>query len=92
MVGNRIFLWPRVKPLDRLAFRAAARGAIEVNAKALPTKTFYTDGRMEFGPHEIRYGYLGQAHTDGDIYLHLPKSNVIVSMSIRGIRSRKRTL
>lgn len=50
-----------------------------VPAKALPTKTFYTEGKMDFGPHEIRYGWLGQAHTDGDIYVHLPKSNALIT-------------
>lgn len=49
-----------------------------VPPKALPTSTFYTGDTLQFGPHEIRYGYLGQAHTDGDIYLHLPASNVLV--------------
>lgn len=48
-------------------------------AKALPTKTFYTDGAMDFGPHAVKYGHLGQAHTDGDIYVHLPKSNVLIT-------------
>jgi glyoxylase-like metal-dependent hydrolase (beta-lactamase superfamily II) len=49
-----------------------------VPAKALPTSTFYTGDVMHFGSHELRYGYLGQAHTDGDIYIHLPQSNVLV--------------
>ncbi|MEN9704772.1 MAG: hypothetical protein RLZZ393_651 [Pseudomonadota bacterium] len=50
-----------------------------VPTKALPTKTFYTSGSMQFGSHDIRYGYLGQAHTDGDIYVHLPNANVLVT-------------
>jgi glyoxylase-like metal-dependent hydrolase (beta-lactamase superfamily II) len=50
-----------------------------VPTKALPTKTFYTSGAMQFGPHDIRYGYLGQAHTDGDLYVHLPNANVLVT-------------
>jgi glyoxylase-like metal-dependent hydrolase (beta-lactamase superfamily II) len=49
-----------------------------VAPKALPTSTFYTSDRMQFGPHDIQYGHLGQAHTDGDLYVHLPKSNVLV--------------
>jgi glyoxylase-like metal-dependent hydrolase (beta-lactamase superfamily II) len=46
---------------------------------ALPNQTFYTNGKMTFGDEPIEYGYLGQAHTDSDIYVHLPKSNVLVT-------------
>lgn len=46
--------------------------------QAWPTSTFYTDGALRQGEHELRYGWLGQAHTDGDLYVHLPASNVLV--------------
>jgi glyoxylase-like metal-dependent hydrolase (beta-lactamase superfamily II) len=46
---------------------------------ALPTKTFYTKGSITAGSERIDYGHLGQAHTDGDIYVHLPASNVLVT-------------
>ena len=45
---------------------------------ALPTDTFYTDGATKVGDAEIEYGYLIEAHTDGDIYVAFPKLNVIV--------------
>jgi cyclase len=48
-----------------------------VASKALPTETFYTQDAMRLGSHEIRYGHLGQAHTDGDLYVHLLASNVL---------------
>jgi cyclase len=44
---------------------------------ALPTKTFYTKGSLAAGSERIDYGHLGQAHTDGDIYVHLPTSNIL---------------
>ncbi len=44
---------------------------------ALPDRTFYTDGRVEFGGGRIEYGYLPQAHTDGDIYVRFPEANVL---------------
>jgi len=44
---------------------------------ALPTETFYTEGKLTFGDEEVQYGYLPQCHTDGDIYVFLPKSNVL---------------
>jgi glyoxylase-like metal-dependent hydrolase (beta-lactamase superfamily II) len=46
---------------------------------AIPNQTFYTAGTMSFGNEEIRYGPLGQAHTDGDIYVFLARANVLVT-------------
>jgi glyoxylase-like metal-dependent hydrolase (beta-lactamase superfamily II) len=46
---------------------------------ALPTKTFYTKDSITVGSERLEYGHLGQAHTDGDIYVHLPASNVLVT-------------
>ena len=47
-------------------------------AKALPTKTFVKPGSMNFGGETIDYAPLGQAHTDGDIYVFFRKANVLV--------------
>ena len=47
-------------------------------ASALPTQTFTTTGKMVFGGERVEYGHLGQAHTDGDIYVFFPDSNVLV--------------
>ena len=48
-----------------------------------PTKTFFTSDKqpltVEFGGETIAYGHLGEAHTDGDIYVHFPDRNVIVA-------------
>jgi cyclase len=46
---------------------------------ALPTKTFLAKGSLTAGSERLDYGHLGQAHTDGDIYVHLPVSNVLVA-------------
>jgi glyoxylase-like metal-dependent hydrolase (beta-lactamase superfamily II) len=45
--------------------------------KALPTETFHTTGAMTFGAERVEYGHLGQAHTDGDIYVFFRDSNVL---------------
>ncbi len=47
--------------------------------KARPNQTFYTMGTLEFGGERIDYGYLPQAHTDGDIYVFFRKANVLVA-------------
>jgi cyclase len=52
-------------------------------AHALPSKTFYYGTQqMTFGKQSIEYGYLPQAHTDGDIYVHFPEANVLVAGGI----------
>jgi glyoxylase-like metal-dependent hydrolase (beta-lactamase superfamily II) len=45
---------------------------------ALPTETFYTTGKTTFGGEAVEYGLMPFAHTDGDIYVHFPQSNVLV--------------
>ena len=47
--------------------------------EARPTSTFYTTAKMMFGKEEVQYGYLGQAHTDGDIYVFFPGPNILMT-------------
>jgi glyoxylase-like metal-dependent hydrolase (beta-lactamase superfamily II) len=46
---------------------------------SLPTQTFYTRHEVVFGRERVIFGHLGQAHTDGDIFVHLTDSDVIVA-------------
>jgi cyclase len=46
---------------------------------ARPNRTFYTGGSLSFGGETIDYGYLPQAHTDGDIYVRFRKANVLAA-------------
>ncbi|HEY1899375.1 MAG TPA: MBL fold metallo-hydrolase, partial [Steroidobacteraceae bacterium] len=49
-------------------------------AAALPTTTFVNGTPdMQFSGQPVRYGHLPAAHTDGDLYVHLPQPNVIVA-------------
>jgi cyclase len=48
-------------------------------SKALPTETFYKTGTLALGEESVEYGYLPQAHTDGDIYVHFKKANVLAA-------------
>ena len=48
--------------------------------KARPNATFFYDSvQTQFGDEPVQYGYLGQAHTDGDIYVYFKKANVLVT-------------
>ncbi len=53
--------------------------------RARPTKTFYTTGQLDFGGEQIEYGYLFQAHTDGDIFVHFRKANVLVAGDVLAV-------
>jgi cyclase len=43
-----------------------------------PNETFYSDAEQRIEGVEVRYGYLRQVHTDGDIYVYFPEANVLV--------------
>ncbi|HEX6993382.1 MAG TPA: MBL fold metallo-hydrolase [Gammaproteobacteria bacterium] len=45
---------------------------------ARPNQSFRTSGEMDVGAERIEYRHLPQAHTDGDLYVHFPRSNVFV--------------
>jgi len=48
-------------------------------AAAHPTRRFFDDGALDLGNELIRYGYLLEAHTDGDIYVRFENDNVIAA-------------
>jgi glyoxylase-like metal-dependent hydrolase (beta-lactamase superfamily II) len=52
---------------------------------AQPQETFYTTGSLDFGGENIDYGHLGQAHTDGDIYVRFRNANVLVGGDVVSI-------
>jgi len=48
-------------------------------SQALPTNTFYyKSNQLNFGDEPIEYGWLGQAHTDGDIYIYFRRQNLLM--------------
>jgi len=48
--------------------------------QALPNQTFYTGvQKMMFGQEPVEYGYMMQAHTDGDIYVYFPGPNILAA-------------
>jgi hypothetical protein len=44
-----------------------------------PTEVTRGDGSFEFAGTKIDYGYLPAAHTDGDLYVHIPQMNVLMA-------------
>ena len=56
---------------------------LPVNAR--PTQTTYTTGQLDFGGEQINYGYLPQAHTDGDLYVFFRKANVLVAGDVLAV-------
>ena len=54
---------------------------------ALPTETFYNTGTLAFGGEQIDYGWLPQAHTDGDSSVFFRKANVLVAGDVLAVGS-----
>jgi cyclase len=52
---------------------------------AWPTRTSYTADKMTLGRERIELGPLGQAHTDGDIYVFFPDANVLVAGDVLAV-------
>lgn len=48
-------------------------------AKGRPTRTTYNSGTIEFAGQRVDYRYLPAAHTNGDLFVHFPKHDVIVA-------------
>jgi cyclase len=46
---------------------------------ARPNQTTRGEGTLVFAGRPIQYGYLPAAHTDGDLYVHVPEMNLLVA-------------
>jgi cyclase len=65
--------------LARKALSACYEGTYgPLPEKARPSVTTRDKGSVEFAGQQVEYGYLPAAHTDGDLYIHFPGSNVLV--------------
>ena len=62
--------------LRRSVHRPRAAAARKRRDRRRPTRG---DGSMEFAGQQIDYGYMPAAHTDGDLYVHFPKLNLLVA-------------
>ncbi len=88
--GNDVFgaagakLIAHAKAAQRMAadqFVPAEDRYIKARSKvAVPKEVFYYGSKpLQFGKERIEYGYLQQPHTDGDIYVYLRDSNVLLA-------------
>jgi cyclase len=61
----------------------------EPNPKeSLPNHTFYADvQKMTFDKEPVEYGYMPQAHTDGDIYVYFPGPNILATGDVVSVGS-----
>src|SRR5215510_7862466 len=59
---------------------ATFEGRLEPLPKAArPNKTTQQGGSLKFAGQQVDYGYLPQAHTDGDLYVYFPDMNLLVA-------------
>lgn len=66
--------------LGRDSHSALYSGVIKaLPPEARPTKTTYNTGSLEFAGESVEYRYLPAAHTNGDLFVHFPKHNVIAA-------------
>ena len=42
-----------------------------------PTKAFFDTGALQIGEKRVEFGYLIEAHTDGDLYVRFPDVNIV---------------
>jgi cyclase len=55
---------------------------------SLPNRTFYSGvQKMTFGKEPVEYGYVMQAHTDGDIYVYFPGPNILTAGDVVSVGS-----
>jgi glyoxylase-like metal-dependent hydrolase (beta-lactamase superfamily II) len=71
--------------VSRLALGRRERSALyegyygPLPPKAIPSQTTYNTGTLMIAGEQVDYRYLPAAHTNGDLFIHFPKRNVIVA-------------
>lgn len=54
-------------------------------ATALPNKTFYKSGGLDFGGRRVEYWYVPRAHTDGDVVVYFGEANLLVASDLLSV-------
>ena len=79
--GGVIFAHEKTRMyLSNTVYVGDVQGPPAPSAQSCATdRTTRGDGSLEFAGRQIDYGYLPAAHTDGDLYVHVPKMNLLVA-------------
>lgn len=64
-----------------------ARHYTPIPEDARPNETFYKTGSLSLGDEVIEYGFISQMNTDGDMYVHFTKADVLVVGDMLGAGS-----
>ena len=77
--GVRIFAHENTRQWLSTRIERPYDGAVfePLSAAAQPNETFFHYGSLQHADVQVEYGYLRQAHTDGDMYVFLPLDNVL---------------
>lgn len=66
--------------LRRPVYSALFAGRLAPLAEAgRPSQVVRAEGSLDFAGRRVDHGYLPAAHTDGDLYVHFPRLNVLVA-------------
>ena len=78
--GGRIFAHEKTRRYLNHAYYSATYERVEpLPEPARPTEVTRGEGSLEFGGRRVVYGYLPAAHTDADLFVHFPSSNVLAA-------------
>jgi cyclase len=77
--GATIFAHAKTRQRLTAGYYVAAEDRYEAPLRPAgrPTQPFHTEGATTIGNRRVEYGYLLEAHTDGDIYVSFPELNVV---------------
>lgn len=62
---------------QKVVMEALNRTVEALRPEGLPTETFTTGGKLKFGTTAVEYEPVPPAHTDGDVYLFFPETNIL---------------
>jgi glyoxylase-like metal-dependent hydrolase (beta-lactamase superfamily II) len=71
--------WTRLWLSTKVRYEADDPPILPLPKFARPNATTWTGGELSAGNETLRYGYLSQAHTSGDLYVKLERANVLVT-------------
>jgi len=71
--------WTRLWLSTKVRYEADDAPIMPLPRYARPNATTWNSGELRAGNETLRYGYLTQAHTSGDLFVKLERANVLVT-------------